>query len=90
MKIPRLSIALPKVHSFPKYRFWYLSFILGCCIAFASVTFWLIPFSEQYYSGLGLTFDLLTLLIVLFMLWIVQCAHLPPATYWILSTGFGL
>lgn len=90
MKIPRLSIALTQIGTFPKYRSWYLSFILCCCMALSIVIFWLTPFSEQFFSDLGLTFDLLTLLIVLFMLWTVQCAHLQQKTYWILSTGFGL
>lgn len=89
MKIPRLSVALPQISNFPQYRIWYLSFILSCSLAMVIATFWLTPFSEKFFSSLGFTFDLLTLLIVLFMLWTVQCAHLPPATYFTLTTGFG-
>jgi diguanylate cyclase (GGDEF)-like protein len=90
MKVPRLSIALQQINTFPKYRLQYFSFILSCCAALVLVSFWLTPFSEQFFSSLGLGFDILALLIVLFMLWTVQCAHLPPATYFVLSTGFGL
>jgi diguanylate cyclase (GGDEF)-like protein len=67
----------------------YLLFILSSNIALVVVSFYLMPFSEQFFSGLGVTFDILTLLIVLFMLWTVQCAHLPPLTYFTLSTAFG-
>ncbi len=90
MKTPRLILALPQINTFPKYRLWYFSFILSCCAALAAVSFWLVPFSEQFFNGSGFAFDLITLLIVLFMLWTVQCAHMQMQTYWILSTGFGL
>lgn len=89
MKTPRLNLALPQINTFPKYRLWYFSFILSCCAALATVNVLLTPYSEQFFSGLGLIFDILTLLIVFFMLWTAQCAHLPPRTYFILSTGFG-
>jgi diguanylate cyclase (GGDEF)-like protein len=90
MKTPRLILALPQINTFPKYRLYYFSFILSCCAALAAASFWLVPFSEQFFNGSGFAFDLITLLIVLFMLWTVQCAHMQMQTYWILSTGFGL
>ncbi|WP_033135093.1 GGDEF domain-containing protein [Aeromonas finlandensis] len=88
MQLDRLDISLSHYHHLDGEHRAHIVLLGVLMLAIMLLHLWLLPhFSFERFHAISFSFEVINWLTMLFLFWVVQCAHLPTTTYRLLSCG---